>query len=352
MTPLRLYVNPAYAQDMARVSPLMYPFWGDMSKDTISYNKAFDHQFDPRHYQIVMDPDVCDCHFLPFNIWSLEKKHPKEFAEALANARRHKKKLLIDAYGDTMRAITDPDTVVLRFAQYRRCLTPRDIIVPAYIEDLGESARAIAPRHKSDIPTVGFVGWGDLSIAKYWKTYLKESIVVLRAFVQHSYGVFRKGVFIRREVLRRLAHAQGVKLDALIRGTYSGNTRTAEADPMVLRKEFISNIVNTDYTLCLKGDANQSTRIYEVMSLSRIPLILDTECVMPLEGTIDYASCSFTVPYEKRRDIGRALHVFHTQLSPEAFIGIQQRARDVFATYLRIDAFTPFLMDEIRTRLA
>jgi hypothetical protein len=165
-------------------------------------------------------------------------------------------------------------------------------------------------------------------------------------------GIFRKGVFLRGEILQRLAKSSGIKLNALIRGTYSGNIRTAQSDPTVLRKEFVSNIVNNDYTLCVKGDANQSTRFYEVMTLSRIPLVLDTECVLPLEDTIDYASCSYTVPYDKRATIGEQLRTFHAGLSPEDFIGMQQRAREIFATYLRIDAFTPFLMEEIRKRLS
>ncbi len=169
MNPLRLYVNPAYERDMARVSPLMYPIWNTGPQASISYSRALtEYQFDTRYYEIVTDPDVCDCHFLPFNIWSLEKKNSQEFSEALAAAERHGKKLLVDAYGDTMRSIDDPRTIVLRFAQYRRDLTPRDIILPAYIEDLCETYKGgeLTHRHKNKKPIVGFVGWAKLPFLK------------------------------------------------------------------------------------------------------------------------------------------------------------------------------------------
>jgi hypothetical protein len=332
----------------------MYPFWGDSSHKTVSFGGAFSqHQFDASYYSITDNPDVCDCHFLPFNFWGLEKKNPARIDEAVAEAKKHNKKLLIDAFGDTMRKIDIPNTIILRFAQYRRFLTERDIIGPAYIEDLLESSQndTFVFRTKEDVLSIGFVGWATLSFIKHWRTYLKEIFVLARSFLRSQDGVFRKGIFIRKELLTALSHEKGVTTVFIIRSSYSGNTRTAENNPAILRKEFIDNIINTDYALCVKGDANQSTRFYEVLSLGRIPLVLDTECVFPLEDIINYKEFCLFVDYADRHTIGGRVRDFHSKISIDSFQEKQKKAREIYEKYLRIDSFTPFLVEEIRKRI-
>ncbi|MCR4275103.1 MAG: hypothetical protein NUW02_03635 [Candidatus Campbellbacteria bacterium] len=354
MKPLLLYVNPTFQREEARVSPLMYPFWGDSSHKTVSFGGAFSqHQFDTSYYNVTDNPDMCDCHFLPFNFWGLQKKNPTRISETVACAKQHNKPLLIDAFGDTMRPIDIPNSIVLRFAQYRRLLTDRDIIIPAYIEDLLESSQnnVLTLRTKGAIPSIGFVGWASLSVGKHLRTYIKEGFIRARSLVFLKDGVFRKGIFLRREVLKKLSHSGGISTVFQTRSSYSGNTRTVEDDPAILRKEFIDNIVGTDYALCVKGDANQSTRFYEALSLGRIPLVLDTECVFPLENKINYRAFCLFVDYADRYTTAERVSAFHTEISQDSFQEMQKRARATFETYLRIDSFTPFLVEEIRKRL-
>jgi hypothetical protein len=118
-----------------------------------------------------------------------------------------------------------------------------------------------------------------------------------------------------------------------------------------LRREFVDNIDASDYTLCQKGDGNQSTRFFEVLSMGRIPLHIDTECVFPLETHIAYRDFCVFVDHADLAHAGKILSDVHTKLSPEQFEVMQKKAREVYENYLRIDSFTPFLMDEIRKRL-
>jgi hypothetical protein len=357
MKSLTLYIDPTLSHDTARVSPLVYPLWNSQANKTISFGKAFtQHPFDTTYYSVTEDPDSCDCHLWPFNYWATIKKpeSKKKLDEAYANAHAHGKKLLIDAFGDTMSSVPYPDAIILRFAQYRRNLCANDIILPAYIEDLLETYRQgkCVPRQKSETPTVGFVGWGTLPFQKHIRSYIKELPVFLWSLVYRKDGIFRKGVFLRAQALKALMSSPGVQTRFLIRGSYSGHVQTAEKGLEELRREFVDNIDMTDYTLCQKGDANQSTRIFEVLSMGRIPLVIDTECVFPLQHMIDYTSCCVIVAHEQCHDIGAILERFHRKLSPEAFVRMQECAREVFEDYLRIDAFTPFLVEEIRRRIS
>ncbi len=355
MTKLILYIDPKLKDLALRASPLVYPLWERRAYDTVSFGGAFTrHPFDVAHYQSTGDPDACDVHFWPFNYWAtLKSGHKEKVDAAYAFARTHGKKLLIDAFGDTMDTVPYEDATVLRFAQYRRYLKENDIIIPAYIEDLLETYRegSLSIRKKNKKPSVGFAGWGRLPFWKHVRSYIKEAPVFLWSFIFRRDGVFRKGVFLRAQALSVLSRSSRVETNFLIRKSYSGNVRTAEKSTEELRREFVDNIDHTDCTLCQKGDANQSTRVFEVFSMGRIPLIIDTECVFPLENKISYKDfCIFVnnTDIQKTADI---LADTYAHITEEQFEYMQRKARETYEKYLRIDSFTPFLMEEIRRRL-
>jgi hypothetical protein len=58
-------------------------------------------------------------------------------------------------------------------------------------------------------------------------------------------------------------------------------------DPEVI-KEFQDNIKNSHFTICNRGAGNFSTRFYETLSAGRIPLMLDTNLILPYENMIDW----------------------------------------------------------------
>ena len=55
-----------------------------------------------------------------------------------------------------------------------------------------------------------------------------------------------------------------------------------------LRAEFVDNIVQNIYTMCVRGAGNFSLRFFEVLSAGRIPLIIDTDLPLPMTDVIDY----------------------------------------------------------------
>ena len=318
---LRLYINQKFFDAEKKYSPLLFPFFGSYIRSAVTYAGAFTKIiFDKQYYTLVDSPEQCDCVMLPYNIWSLKRKEPQLLHEMLSDAHNTGKPVLIDAFGDTMDILDIPNSIVLRFAQYKRRLKQNDIIIPAYIEDLLQEYRSGSHslRSKGDRAMVGFVGWGNMSF---------------------------------KEALCRLQNSQDIETEFIIRGSYSGNTKTAQGDPAVLREQFISNIENTDYTLCQKGDSNQSTRFYEVLSMGRIPLVIDTECVFPLEDKINYKDFSIFIDHTDIKKAGEIVAQKHAAISGEEFLSMQQKAREVFENYLRIDVFTKYLVEEIQKRV-
>jgi hypothetical protein len=158
-------------------------------------------------------------------------------------------------------------------------------------------------------------------------------------FSLHQSGVFQKGMYLRKKALSILGRSKMIDMSTIIRTSYSGNEKTISLDPIQARKEYVENIINTDYTLCVKGDGNFSIRFYEVLSLGRIPLLVDTDCVLPLEEIIAYNQCMMKVGYNELSTIDQRLAQFHNTLTNEQFQMMQKKAREVFEMYLRLDKF-------------
>ena len=53
--------------------------------------------------------------------------------------------------------------------------------------------------------------------------------------------------------------------------------------------------------------------------------------------------------YKDLLRIGEIVADFHARLKPDDFLAMQKKARDAFEQYLRIDSFTKYLMDRLKT---
>jgi len=349
-----LYIPKHLTKEEYNHSALLYPFWGAREGASTPITTAIFRQqsFDPAYYSIIDDPTGADYIFLPYNYWFLLKKDPQLIADYVREAKSIGKPLLIDAIGDTMRSIDIPNTVVLRYAQYRSRLKDNDVLIPLYAEDLLESYkdREITIRNKNERPSVGFVGWSSLPFFTYPKTHIKDFPIRFLGFFTTRFDLYRKGVLLRNKALKILESSPGIDTKFIYRKSFSANAKTAEGDIVVLRREFVDNIVESDYALCVKGDANQSTRFFEALSLGRIPLLVDTNIVFPLEEVINYKDFCVFVDYRDMNNLSNRLSEFHKNVSNEEFRNMQLKAREAFKAYFRINAFTKYLMKDLKDK--
>ena len=105
-----------------------------------------------------------------------------------------------------------------------------------------------------------------------------------------------------------------------------------------LRQDLVDTVLQSDYGLDVRGDANASTRLFEILSLGRIPVLFDTERNLPFSDEVDYDSFCVRVDFRDVRRLGDIIAEFHTNVSPERFLKMQQDARNAFVEFFRIDA--------------
>ncbi len=318
--------------------PLLYPNLGFAKRDSILFlNNAFDHLKEPV-VELVDTPEEADAILLPHNYSSLKGKdaYIKEQADL---AKRLNKKFIVFWHGDSDAEVPYDDAVVFRTSQYRSFLQKNETMMPAYAEDLLEGELVLRPKHSSK-PIVGFCGWADYKNFKNRVgTLLKNSFIEAAGLFGVNHQARIKGITFRMKAVKHLQSSDQIQPNFIIRSSYSGHSETVKTDVQKTRQEYIENLLNSDYALVIKGDGNYSYRFYEALSLGRIPVLLDTECVLPLEDQIDYDSFILRVPYYDLYRLDQIIAAHWQRLSSEDFRDMQLKARDAFEKYLRVDRF-------------
>ncbi|MEB3359624.1 MAG: exostosin family protein, partial [Synechococcales bacterium] len=101
-----------------------------------------------------------------------------------------------------------------------------------------------------------------------------------------------------------------------------------------VRRDYVQNMVESDYVLCCRGLGNYSFRLYEALSCGRIPVLINTDCVLPYDFWIDYKDYCIWVEEREISDLPEIVADFHARLSPQAFIAHQQNCRALWEHYL------------------
>lgn len=352
---LILYVDPKWRRREVH-SPLMNPWWGNpFAEESIFPKQMFDtYMFDTSVYSITDKIQEADMVFVPYRHNWLLHSDTDLFLECQEMARSHNLPLLVDGSGDIEYSINLKNVYVLRYGGYRFLSESGRIEIPLNVDDLLERCRGgqLQIRKKGNgSPVVGFAGWAKISPEQYLRTLIKESPIRLRSLVDSRYLACTKGILWRQKAIKILKKSSRVTTNILMRSSFSANQKTAEGDVNKLREEMVDTILESDYALDVRGDANNSARLFEILSLGRIPVIVDTERNFPFSDKIDYSSFALIVDFRDIHNLPDIIADFHKNISAEHFEAMQRNARNAFLNYFRIDAIARHLMEDLRSRI-
>lgn len=180
----------------------------------------------------------------------------------------------------------------------------------------------------------GFAAW----IAKGLK--LKGQSVIGRA--QEVPPPLLPPWLLRTRTLNLLSESPLVETDFIIRDRYRAGIRRKEErnDPFhPTNVEFANNILNTDYTVCLRGGGNFSKRLYETLCCGRIPIFVDTDCVLPYDFQVDWKENCVWIDRSELPHIAEKVTDFHAALSPGDFEEMQLKCRQFWVDRLSKQGF-------------
>ncbi len=340
MSTTKLFIAERFKKDKDDIRIIRT--YGARRANEILLFKGVPADWDLSNFEFTDSLAEADFVLVPQAVKKISPQWHTYFETIYANARSAGKRLILFIGGDLgNRVHVDREGVaVFKGSDYVHNMTKNEIIMPGYAEDLGKLYDSPIQK-KGEKPVVSFCGYAGFPSLKTHLRYLvKNAYLDARSIFGDPHSlVLKRGIYFRRKALAQLAASSRIDTNFLIRSTFSGNVASAAKDPAVLRREYIDNILNSDFVLAPKGDGNYSVRFYEALSLGRIPLLIDTDMRLPLEGVIDYSAFILRVPHTELYRLGDIVADFYEKLTDEKFAAMQLRAKEVFQTHLRYDKY-------------
>ncbi|WAC01956.1 exostosin family protein [Lacinutrix neustonica] len=136
----------------------------------------------------------------------------------------------------------------------------------------------------------------------------------------------------------------------ILRDKYRAGT-TSTSGKQKSMDEFYENIFNNAYTFCSRGVGNFSVRFYETLAMGRIPVLLNTDCKLPLDSEIDWKNHCVIIKEAEVKTMPEKIVAFHERLSNEAFENLQLNNRKLWETKLMRHAYFIAIHEVFMTKL-
>lgn len=105
------------------------------------------------------------------------------------------------------------------------------------------------------------------------------------------------------------------------------------------QEEYFKSIENNLYTICIRGGGNFSFRLSETFMMGRIPVLIDTDCLLPFENDIPYNKNTVYITKENSDNFDRIDEIikeFHNSHSEEELLNIQKENRKIWENYFTL----------------
>ncbi len=194
-------------------------------------------------------------------------------------------------------------------------------------------------REKQEKPIVGFCGHATLSFKKRIKENMKFVIENIKRAIRNpsrnDWEPLFASAYQRALLMKSVEASEQVHTNFIYRKNYRAGYKT----PQQLEDttfEYYENIRNSDYVLCVRGGGNFSIRLYETLMMGRIPIFVNTDCILPQTDKIDWKKHVVWVEWEDRKNIAKIVTNFHKDIAPNEFKAMQWANRVLWKKELSI----------------
>jgi hypothetical protein len=342
---LRLFSDRGCLPEESRHLPILYPFWGrtPIAPGRESIYARF-VGIGPSLFTMTESMQEADLAVLPAD-WKfyLERGREQLARQFVEEAKRYSKQVVVFFYGDSD-ADVPLDATVFRSSLYRTTRKPNEFALPSWYRDPVEVdlGGRIPIRPKEARPAVGFCGMAKWRFDSRLIFILRQSARI--AGLRNANKLFDHRT-LRARVLRILSKNPAIKANFIIRDRYWGGGYLGRSSSwnQTLKKrveaEYIQNMVESDYIVCTRGAGNYSLRLYETLSCGRIPVFVDTDCVLPYDFTLDWRRHCVWVDQSELSSIAEKVIEFHDELSPQEFVDLQYKCRELWGKWLSPEGF-------------
>mgnify|MGYP006432819635 CR=1 FL=1 len=243
-----------------------------------------------------------------------------------------------------MKLDLETDYLVFRHSGHRSQLPENHIGMPAFINDPLEkyfqTTEVQIPLYSYQ-PVVGFCGQAD---ADFTKT-AKEISIRIRHHLKYAINKTKNSPQpiqstskLRADLLYKLEKAEDISTNFIKRKKYRAGIKTDKSQHETTL-EFHNNILNSQYIVCVRGGGNFSVRFYETLAMGRIPVFVNTDCLLPLADQINWKKHCVWVEVSEKNKIVEKVKAFHQQHTQESLFELMQANRKLWEEKMRIGRF-------------
>lgn len=106
--------------------------------------------------------------------------------------------------------------------------------------------------------------------------------------------------------------------------------------------DFVKNIKDNHFTLCCRGTGNWSIRFYQVLYLRRIPVVVNTDLLLPFEEKINWKE--IIVFPDNENDLPNSIKFFWATKDIEQ---AQHRCKEIYEQYFTPEMWCKIITNEI-----
>ena len=306
----------------------------------------------PYDYTYVGTIENADVMLLPFSINDYYELGFKSYLNEYNNGcAQYKIKAYAFIGGDWGKAFPEYENITyFRMGGFRSQLSNLNQGFPGALSDHYTrlyGKEEIEVRGKQSKPVVGFCGHAALSLQKRIKENLKFVLENLKRATKNPFRNDWEPLFAsayqRSLLLKRLETSAQIETNFIYRNNYRAGYKTPE-ELETTTFEYYENLRNSDYVLCVRGGGNFSIRLYETLMMGRIPIFVNTDCLLPQTDKIDWKKHVVWVEWANRKNIAKIVSYFHTNVHPDTFKAMQLANRELWKNELSVAGCLDYLI--------
>jgi hypothetical protein len=145
----------------------------------------------------------------------------------------------------------------------------------------------------------------------------------------------------RRKIIKCFQKSEAIHTDFICRGKFWGGNPHDEK----LVREFDENMESNMYILAPRGKGNFSMRFYQALSAGRIPVLTDTDIVLPFADQIPWKEIIIFEKNEKQC-LEKVLETFQDG----NVVALQNQCRDIYERYFSPDNYFHELVSVLKAK--